>query len=164
MWRQDQPLRVILIGTDFEVRVWETLLKIPMGRAVCYFGHRQQDQKSKGLTRSWVLRSERNPLSFVVPCHRALANSARATDRLALAAVTRYSRRCWSWAKPGRSGFTERNSVIRRGPKDQTSMCNCTFGNLEIAGSMLRIAHGMTVQDTTRQVEFRRHGRVALSR
>src|SRR5947208_5543784 len=35
MWRPDQPLRVVLIGTDFEVRVWETLLKIPMGRAVC---------------------------------------------------------------------------------------------------------------------------------
>src|SRR6201998_821008 len=36
LWRADQPLRVVLIGTDFEVRVWETLLKIPMGRAVCY--------------------------------------------------------------------------------------------------------------------------------
>src|SRR6201995_6106694 len=34
MWRADQPLRVVLIGTDFEVRVWGTLLKIPMGRAV----------------------------------------------------------------------------------------------------------------------------------
>ena len=36
LWRADQPLRVVLIGTDFEVRVWETLLKIPMGRAVSY--------------------------------------------------------------------------------------------------------------------------------
>ena len=36
LWRPDQPLRVVLIGTDFEVRVWETLLKIPMGRAVSY--------------------------------------------------------------------------------------------------------------------------------
>src|SRR5262245_32830248 len=31
-WRADRPLRIILIGTDFEVRVWETLLKVPMGR------------------------------------------------------------------------------------------------------------------------------------
>ncbi len=30
------PLRVVLIGTDFEVRVWETLLAIPMGRAASY--------------------------------------------------------------------------------------------------------------------------------
>src|SRR5258708_15438887 len=29
LWRPDQPLRVVLIGTDFAVRVWETLLKIP---------------------------------------------------------------------------------------------------------------------------------------
>src|SRR5262249_26358506 len=29
-WQADQPLRVILLGTDFEVRVWDTLLKIPM--------------------------------------------------------------------------------------------------------------------------------------
>src|SRR5436305_2881101 len=34
--RADQPLRVVLIGTDFEVRVWESPLKIPLGRAVCY--------------------------------------------------------------------------------------------------------------------------------
>ena len=29
LWRREQPLRVVLIGTDFEVRVWETLLHIP---------------------------------------------------------------------------------------------------------------------------------------
>ena len=33
LWRRDKPLRVVLIGTDFEVRVWETLLRIPLGRA-----------------------------------------------------------------------------------------------------------------------------------
>src|ERR1700735_5440758 len=36
LWRPEQPLRVVLIGTDFEVRGWETLLKIPMGRGGCY--------------------------------------------------------------------------------------------------------------------------------
>src|ERR1700743_929019 len=36
LWKADQPLRVVLIGTDFEVRVWQTLLKIPMDRAVSY--------------------------------------------------------------------------------------------------------------------------------
>ncbi|MDB5533822.1 MAG: DNA-O6-methylguanine--protein-cysteine S-methyltransferase, partial [Hyphomicrobiales bacterium] len=36
MWRADQPLRVVLIGTDFEVRVWETLLRIPLGKATTY--------------------------------------------------------------------------------------------------------------------------------
>ncbi|HTZ00912.1 MAG TPA: helix-turn-helix domain-containing protein, partial [Xanthobacteraceae bacterium] len=31
-WSRERPLRVVLIGTDFEVRVWEALLEIPMGR------------------------------------------------------------------------------------------------------------------------------------
>ena len=35
-WSREQPVRLVMIGTDFDVRVWETLLKIPMGRAVSY--------------------------------------------------------------------------------------------------------------------------------
>ena len=35
-WRPDAPLRIVMIGTDFEVRVWETLLAVPMGRATTY--------------------------------------------------------------------------------------------------------------------------------
>src|SRR5436309_2026826 len=37
-WRSQQPLRVVLIGTDWEVRVWEALLQIPMGRLTSYSG------------------------------------------------------------------------------------------------------------------------------
>ena len=36
LWRPDAPLRVVMIGTDFEVRVWETLLSVPLGRATTY--------------------------------------------------------------------------------------------------------------------------------
>src|SRR5215217_9787086 len=32
LWRADQPLRVVLIGTDWELRVWDALLKVPLGR------------------------------------------------------------------------------------------------------------------------------------
>ena len=35
-WDPLRPVRVVLIGTDFEVRVWDTLLKIPMGRFTTY--------------------------------------------------------------------------------------------------------------------------------
>ena len=51
LWRADQPLRVVLIGTDFEVRVWETLLKIPMGRAVCYSDIASKITPAEGLAR-----------------------------------------------------------------------------------------------------------------
>ena len=32
-WNAEEPVRVVLIGTDFEIKVWETLLKIPVGKA-----------------------------------------------------------------------------------------------------------------------------------
>ena len=34
--KDKKAIVVVFIGTDFEIRVWETLLKIPMGRAVSY--------------------------------------------------------------------------------------------------------------------------------
>ena len=36
LWRKEDPLKIVLIGADFELRVWQTLLKLPMGRAVRY--------------------------------------------------------------------------------------------------------------------------------
>jgi AraC family transcriptional regulator, regulatory protein of adaptative response / methylated-DNA-[protein]-cysteine methyltransferase len=78
MWRADQPLRVVLIGTDFEVRVWETLLKIPMGRAVCYSDIATNIAKPKA-SRAVGAAVGRNPISFVVPCHRALGKSGALT-------------------------------------------------------------------------------------
>ncbi len=78
LWRQDQPLRVILIGTDFEVRVWETLLKIPMGRAVCYSDIANRI-KAPNASRAVGAAVGKNPVSFVVPCHRALGKDGKLT-------------------------------------------------------------------------------------
>jgi AraC family transcriptional regulator of adaptative response/methylated-DNA-[protein]-cysteine methyltransferase len=78
MWRSDQPLRVVLIGTDFEVRVWETLLKVPMGRAVSYSDIACKIQSPKA-SRAVGAAVGRNPVSFVVPCHRALGKSGALT-------------------------------------------------------------------------------------
>jgi|SRR5215471_2336269 len=78
LWRADQPLRVVLIGTDFEVRVWETLLKIPMGRAMTY-----SDIATKvgaaNAARAVGAAVGKNPLSFVVPCHRVLGRDGALT-------------------------------------------------------------------------------------
>lgn len=70
-WRAEQPVRLVLIGTDFEVRVWEALLRIPMGRAVSYADiarHLGQPTASRAVGTA----VGRNPISFVVPCHRVL--------------------------------------------------------------------------------------------
>ena len=78
MWRQDQPLRVVLIGTDFEVRVWETLLKIPMGRAASYSDIACSIRSPKA-SRAVGAAVGRNPVSFVVPCHRVIGKSGAIT-------------------------------------------------------------------------------------
>ena len=78
LWRADQPLRVVLIGTDFEVRVWETLLKIPMGRAVCYSDIATNISRPAA-SRAVGAAVGKNPISFVVPCHRALGKGGALT-------------------------------------------------------------------------------------
>ena len=78
LWCADQPLRVILIGTDFEVRVWETLLKIPMGRATTYSNIAANINKPNA-SRAVGAAVGRNPVSFVVPCHRVIGKTGALT-------------------------------------------------------------------------------------
>jgi AraC family transcriptional regulator of adaptative response/methylated-DNA-[protein]-cysteine methyltransferase len=78
LWREDRPLRVVLIGTDFEVRVWETLLRIPMGRATTYSDIARSIGKPKA-PRAVGAAVGKNPISFVVPCHRVIGKSGELT-------------------------------------------------------------------------------------
>ncbi|PPD16252.1 MAG: 6-O-methylguanine DNA methyltransferase [Methylobacterium sp.] len=78
LWSPGQPLRVFLIGTDFEVRVWETLLGIPMGRATTY-GTIACKLEKPSAARAVGAAVGRNPVSFVVPCHRVVGKSGALT-------------------------------------------------------------------------------------
>lgn len=77
-WNAEQPLRVVMIGSDFEVRVWETLLKIPLGRATTYSAIARKIGNPKA-ARAVGAAVGRNPVSFVVPCHRVLGASGALT-------------------------------------------------------------------------------------
>ena len=73
-WRPETPLRIVFIGTDFEIRVWETLLRIPFGKASTYSdiaAHIGKPQASRAVGAA----VGRNPVSFVVPCHRVFGKS-----------------------------------------------------------------------------------------
>jgi AraC family transcriptional regulator of adaptative response/methylated-DNA-[protein]-cysteine methyltransferase len=78
LWRPDRPLRIVMIGTDFEVRVWETLLAVPMGAATTYSDVARRLGKPKA-ARAVGAAVGRNPISFVVPCHRVLGRSGALT-------------------------------------------------------------------------------------
>lgn len=73
-WKQDQPLRVVFIGSDFEIRVWETLLRIPLGRASTYSAIAAH-LGNPSAARAVGTAVGKNPISFVVPCHRVLGKS-----------------------------------------------------------------------------------------
>lgn len=77
-WRAQQPLRVVLIGTDWEVRVWEALLKIPMGRLTTYSGLAGKVRKPAA-ARAVGSAVGKNPIAFVVPCHRVIGKAGALT-------------------------------------------------------------------------------------
>jgi AraC family transcriptional regulator, regulatory protein of adaptative response / methylated-DNA-[protein]-cysteine methyltransferase len=77
-WQQSQPLRVVLIGTDWEVRVWEALMQIPMGRLVTYSDIAGK-VRSPAAARAVGAAVGKNPVSFVVPCHRVVGKSGELT-------------------------------------------------------------------------------------
>jgi AraC family transcriptional regulator of adaptative response/methylated-DNA-[protein]-cysteine methyltransferase len=77
-WRADSPMNLVMIGTDFEIRVWRMLLRIPVGKATTYgdIASRLGAPKAARAVGSAV---GRNPLSFVVPCHRVIGKSGALT-------------------------------------------------------------------------------------
>lgn len=77
-WQADEPLRVVLIGTDFQIRVWEQLLEIPLGR-LCAYSDIARKMGSPQASRAVGAAVGRNPISFVVPCHRAIGKSGALT-------------------------------------------------------------------------------------
>jgi len=67
-----------MIGSDFDVLVWETLLRVPLGRATTYSDIARKIGKPNA-ARAVGAAVGRNPISFVIPCHRALGRSGALT-------------------------------------------------------------------------------------
>ena len=77
-WSADRPVRIVLIGTDFEVKVWETLLKIPVGKATTYQSVASHIGRPTA-SRAVGAAVGKNPISFVVPCHRVVGSTGALT-------------------------------------------------------------------------------------
>ena len=78
LWQPNRPLRVVLIGTDFEVRVWEQLLSIPMGGLDTYSGIARKIRAPKA-ARAVGAAVGKNQICFVVPCHRVVGKNGDIT-------------------------------------------------------------------------------------
>ena len=65
------PVPLVLRGTAFQLKVWEALLRIPAGAAVCY-EHIAAHIGAPRAVRAVGSAVGANPVAFVIPCHRVI--------------------------------------------------------------------------------------------
>jgi AraC family transcriptional regulator of adaptative response/methylated-DNA-[protein]-cysteine methyltransferase len=75
-WDQLSTIKLHLKGTPFQLKVWETLLKIPMG-AVSSYGRIAKALNTPGASRAVGSAIGDNPVAFIIPCHRVIQSSGK---------------------------------------------------------------------------------------
>ncbi len=66
-----RPLHLLVRGTNFQLKVWEALLRIPPGRAVTY-RDLAVSIGTPGGARAVGQAVGRNPIAYLIPCHRVI--------------------------------------------------------------------------------------------
>lgn len=69
---------LVLMGPPFHVQVWKALLRIPSGHTATY-GQVAGLAGKPGAARATGAAIGANPISFLIPCHRAIARDGRLT-------------------------------------------------------------------------------------
>lgn len=67
----NKRFHLLLKGTNFQIQVWQALLQIPTGTAVSY-GQVAQIMQNPGAVRAVGTAVGRNPIAFLIPCHRVI--------------------------------------------------------------------------------------------
>lgn len=70
----DDGTPMYLIGAPFQIKVWEALLNVPTGKVTTYSEIAQCIGRPKAV-RAVGTAVGRNPISLLIPCHRALRKS-----------------------------------------------------------------------------------------
>ncbi|GAB3228863.1 methylated-DNA--[protein]-cysteine S-methyltransferase [Algoriphagus aestuariicola] len=73
-WSKLGKIKLHLRGTDFQLKVWESLLKIPMGKLQTY-GHIAEQIGNVKASRAVGTAIGSNPVAFLIPCHRVIQSS-----------------------------------------------------------------------------------------
>lgn len=68
------PLQLHIKGTDFQLKVWHALLKIPLGELTTY-GNISNHLNNPNAHRAVGTAVGSNPVSFIIPCHRVIRSS-----------------------------------------------------------------------------------------
>ena len=67
-----------MIGSDFQHRVWNELLKIPFGSTLSYLQLSENSGDEKAI-RAVASANEANALSVFIPCHQVIARNGNLT-------------------------------------------------------------------------------------
>lgn len=74
--RKEFTIPIKLKGTDFQKKVWNSLLKIPFGETRSYKDIAIDIGNSKA-SRAVGMANNRNPLPIIVPCHRVIGSNKK---------------------------------------------------------------------------------------
>jgi len=66
-----RPITLVLHGTNFQIKVWEALLRIPMGSVIPYEGLATRVCSARA-ARAVGGAVGKNPIAFLIPCHRVI--------------------------------------------------------------------------------------------
>ena len=72
--RRKFDIPVLMVGTDFQRRVWKALMKVPYGVTATY-GQIAEDIGSPKAVRAVGNANSANPISIIVPCHRIIGSN-----------------------------------------------------------------------------------------
>ncbi|NTD99984.1 methylated-DNA--[protein]-cysteine S-methyltransferase [Agrobacterium tumefaciens] len=78
-WTTLQEIKLHLKGTDFQLKVWETLLKIPFGKLSTYGSIANKLENPKACRAVGTAIGD-NPVAFLIPCHRVIQSSGALGD------------------------------------------------------------------------------------
>jgi len=70
-WQRNNPFKLFIHGTNFQIKVWEALLRIPEGRIASYEEIAVNIGAPKAI-RAVGSAIARNPISYLIPCHRVV--------------------------------------------------------------------------------------------
>ncbi|MGK6352297.1 methylated-DNA--[protein]-cysteine S-methyltransferase [Parapedobacter sp. DT-150] len=73
-WSKLSEIKLHLKGTDFQLKVWEALLKIPMGKLATY-GLIAEGIGSPAASRAVGTAIGSNPVAYLIPCHRVIQST-----------------------------------------------------------------------------------------
>lgn len=99
----DSPIRLWARGTNFQIKVWEALLRVPAGRLVSYGGLARAIGKPRA-SRAVGQAVGANPIAVLIPCHRAIRASGRFETGYRWGSARKRALIAWEAARRERTG------------------------------------------------------------